>query len=170
MGLIGFAAATAIKKRAFMRGHGADDKPHKAYSTRPIYISKRGNTGKRLKPKGGKDVGGSVFYAGGYKSYKKQSTTGSRGGGRSGVNLTLSGQLLRSIKVTKVTADRVVIKMTGKAAAYGAMVDKARPFFGISEKDSAVIAALFKDVLSGHSRKSMSKGGTLMVGADRFKI
>lgn len=168
MALIGFAAVNAIKARSFSRGEGVDDAKHAAYSTKPIYISKRGKTGRRLKPKGGRPAGRSVFYAGGYRSYKQQSTTGSRGAGRASVSLTLSGQLQRSIRVVKATRNRVVIKMTGRAAVYGKYVDAARPFFAISEKDSKVIGALFSDILKGLSRSAMSKGGTLMVGADRF--
>ena len=151
MGMIGLALQTAIKKRAFMQGHGVNDSPHKAYSTNPIYISRSGKTAKRLKPKGGRKTKRSVFYAGGYREYKRASTTGSKGPGSGKPNLTLSGQLLRSIRLGRVTRTRAIVRMWGRPKVYGSYVDSKRPFFGISRNDSKVIGALFRDILKAHA-------------------
>lgn len=149
----------SIQKRAFMDGKGADDKAHKPYSTRPIYISKKSDTAKRLKPKGGIKKKGGTFYPGGYRQYKVQSQKSS-----AKVNLTLSGRLLRSIRITKSAKFSAKVGMTGSAKVYGRLVDKVRPFMGISRHDSKVIAAAFHDLiksrLAGRRAAMISAGST----------
>lgn len=133
----------SIRKRAFKDGNDVNDKSFAAYSTRPIYISNTSNTARRLKPKGGRNTGRGTFYAGGYSEYKRKSQK-SRS---SKVNLTLSGQLQRSVRIVKLTKFEAKIDLVGPARVYGGFVDEKRPFMGISPKDSKVIQALFRDVL-----------------------
>lgn len=149
----------SIQKRAFMDSKGANDREHKRYSTKPIYISNKSKTARRLKPKGGVKTKKGRFYAGGYRQYKMESQ---KSGGR--VNLTLSGQLLRSIRITKSAKFAAKVGMTGSAKVYGRFVDQRRPFMGISRKDSKVIAAAFHDLiksrLAGRRAAIISAGNT----------
>ena len=149
----------SIKNRAFKKGLGIDDRPHKAYSTTPIFISDKSETGKRLAPKGGIRRATGVFYPGGYRQYKRQSEKSS-----AKVNLTLSGNLLRSIRIKRLRRFTAIIGMSGNAKDYGVFVDRARPFMGISKKDSEAVAATFRDKikerLAGRRAAIISAGNT----------
>jgi len=149
----------SIQKRAFMDGLGANDRPHKRYSTKPIYISNKSKTARRLKPKGGVKTKKGRFYEGGYRQYKMQSQKSS---GK--VNLTLSGRLLRSIRITQSRRFTAKVGMTGSAKVYGRFVDQRRPFMGISKKDSEAIRAVFNDLLkarlAGRRASIVSAGST----------
>jgi len=140
----------AVALRAFQRGEDVDDRKFDEYSTTPAYIG--GETAKRLRPSGGRPsrTGRSVFYAGGYRQYKLQST------GRAFVNLTLSGQLRRSFRVKRVSAARALIGTTGQPSIYNQGVQERRPWVGISPRDRRLMVAevsrLVRDLMN-RSRK-----------------
>lgn len=125
----------ALIRRRTQQGVDADGDKFTPYSTRPIYISRFRGTGARLKPKGGQPsrTGASIYYAGGYAEYKRLST------GSNAVNLTLSGQLMRSIRVTKASARKVVVQTSGGAIRYARGVNSRRPFMGVPPDEIGVL-------------------------------
>jgi hypothetical protein len=141
----------AIKLRT-SQGIDADGRKFSSYapySTRPIYIPLRGA---RLKPKGGRKsrTGRTVFYAGGYDQYKRESRK--HGTGSSAlVDLTLSGALMQNLVVLDATASRFVIGLAAHVRHYGYDVNAEREFLGLSPQDvnvlvSAVQAELTKKI------------------------
>ena len=83
------------------------------------------------------DVAGKE-YGGGYREFKLANRKGlvsSTGRVGSEVDLTLSEQLSRSIRVTQSTRTQATIGITGDARNYGVHVDGARPFMGFSDAD-----------------------------------
>ena len=125
----------ALIRRRTQQGIDADGDRFIPYSTRPIYISRSRGTGARLAPKGGRPsrTGASVYYAGGYAEYKRLST------GSGDVNLTLSGQLMRSIRVAKASARKVVVQAGGSAIKYAGGVNSRRPFMGVTPDEVGVL-------------------------------
>lgn len=168
------AAQAAIVERTFHRGVGDNDRPLAPYSDKPRSISFASDTGRRLKPKGGlpaygrghprKLLGASGraprgsgwtivgrYYPGGYAEYKRASRKGlTNGMGATGVevNLTLSGQLSRSLRVIRVSRTAATIGLTGAARAYGSHVDAARPFLGLSPQDGVDLEPAFSDIMA----------------------
>lgn len=154
---VGLTAVAAIAVRAFHRGLDVRDQPMADYSTEPMYVSKRGA---RMAPRGGKRTRGgrSIFFPGGYREYKRAA------GGSARVNLTLSGELLRSLSVLRVSGRRVVIGVRGAAAIYGAALQaphKGRParhWMGLSPSDlRAVRKALRRELRAALSRQGGSQ-------------
>lgn len=125
---LGNAAVAFIRKRTG-EGESYTGEAFEPYSTRPIYITRGSGTGARLAPKGGRKsrTGRSVYYAGGYAQYKREST------GASVVNLVLSGQLMRSIVVADASGRRVTVHIGSGAVKYGRAVNAKRPFMGIAD-------------------------------------
>lgn len=125
----------SIKLRT-SKGIDAKGKPFKGYSTKPIYISKRGA---RLSPKGGRPSrsGRSVFYSGGYQDYKQQSRRRS-GSSSAEVDLVLSGNMMNNLVVKEATASGFKIGLT-KHAQYGYAVNEDREFLGLSEDDVRIL-------------------------------
>ena len=126
-----------------LAGQDADGNAFANYSTEPTYISKGTGTGTgaRLAPKGGRvsRTGRSVYYAGGYREFKQLSRKpgqAPRGGATSGptseVDLTLSGQLMRSIEVAQADEDSVVIQTGPGTVDYAAAVNERRRFMGLT--------------------------------------
>jgi len=128
----------SIKLRT-SKGIDASGKPFKGYSTRPIYISKRGA---RLSPKGGRPSrsGRSVFYSGGYKDYKHQSRRRGGGSNSAEVDLVLSGNMMNNLVVKEATATGFKIGLT-KHAQYGYAVNQDREFLGLSPDDVNILVA-----------------------------
>lgn len=133
----------ALIQRRTQQGKDAFGRPFKPYSVTPIYISKRGETGMRLSPKGGRTTpsGKSVHYLGGYRAYKAAST----GSGK--VNLTLSGELLRGVHVTSASPEAVTISVKSGDIRRAEGISRTRPFVGLSEKDEQVVREEFDDLL-----------------------
>ena len=128
----------AIKLRT-SQGIDADGRKFAPYSTRPIYIPLRGA---RLKPKGGRKsrTGRTVFYAGGYDQYKRESRR--HGGGSSAlVDLTLSGALMQNLVVLDATASRFIIGLAAHVRHYGYDVNAEREFLGLSPRDVNVLVS-----------------------------
>lgn len=132
------------------RGMGADGQPFKGYSTTPIYIVKNGPTGQRLSPKGGRlsRTGRSVYYEGGYRQFKEQSR---RGVGGAEVDLTLSGEMLRSVAV-RSASDTSVTVGTGDRVLHAAKVDAARPFVGIAPDEVSVLEGIVGEQVESRLR------------------
>jgi hypothetical protein len=126
----------AIKIRT-SKGIDANGTPFDGYSTKPIYVSKRGA---RLSPKGGEltPSGRSVYYEGGYKQYKHESRRRSELAGTAEVDLVLSGNMLNNLVVTGATADGFTIGLT-QHAGYGYYVNETREFLGLSQRDVDIL-------------------------------
>jgi hypothetical protein len=141
----------SVDIRAFSKGLDTDDTPHKPYSVKPIYISLKGATARRLKPKGGRlsRTGKSVFYAGGYAHYKAAST---RSAGS--VTLQLTGQMRREFRVLRFSKTAATIGLSGPAKVYGSFVNNSRPWIGLSPSNRKFYRKKVQKVL----RRNLSKG------------
>lgn len=169
------AVRAHLVSRTFDRGIGESGREHRHYSRTPIKLYRRSQTGRRLSPKGGvsfawvrgpRQPGGGYdasrigdeagkFYAGGYEAFKAQSRKGLvNAGGRSGVlvDLTLSGQLSRGLRVVRTSRLSATIGMTGESRAYGVHVDAARPFMGLSAADGAELSRVLGDIAEAARR------------------
>jgi len=128
----------SIKLRT-SKGVAADGKPFsKKYSTRPIYVSKRGA---RLAPKGGRLSKSklSVYYKGGYREYKQKSRRRS-GSSSAEIDLVLSGNMMNNLVVKEATSTGFKIGLT-KHAQYGYAVNQDREFLGLSPDDVNILVA-----------------------------
>lgn len=138
----------SIKLRT-SRGIDANGKPFDEYSTKPIYVSKKGA---RLAPKGGRKtrvgkrnrrgrgskIGTSIYYAGGYRQYKEESRR--RGEGSSAeVDLVLSGQLMNNLVVKKATVNGFTIGLTKHVQSYGYHVNDKREYLGLTNKEIDIL-------------------------------
>ena len=136
--MAGLAANTlaAIKLRT-SKGLDADGKSFKGYSTKPLYVSKRGA---RLAPKGGEPsrTGESVFYKGGYRQYKDESRRRGGADDSAEVDLVLSGNMMNNLVVKEATSNQFVIGLT-KHAQYGYLVNADREFLGLSDDDVEIL-------------------------------
>ena len=169
-----------IVDRAFVQGLGVDDQPHAPYSTRAITVSMTSETAARLKPKGGapaygrgrprrllvngrppRRLGwtatGARHYAGGYAAYKAASRR-LRAAAQGMVDLTLSGQMRNSFKVKTATETLIVIGLTGEAVVYGAGVNAARRWIGISPMDREDIVELVQAASAAAQQRSRRGG------------
>lgn len=155
---LALVAAGAVSKRT-SDGRDVEDKAFAPYkSTGVMYVQKNGRMARRLSPKGGEPTRGgkSVKYRRNYYQYRVDSGASGR------VNLTLSGQLLRSVGALRVSREQIVIGVRGEAAIYGAhlqVAHKGRParrWFGLSNTDKAVIGrsaqAIMADAVARHRR------------------
>jgi len=151
MGELAQNVTAAVDIRAFSKGLDTDDVPHKPYSVKPIYISLKSDTARRLKPKGGRlsRSGKSVFYAGGYAHYKAAST---RSVGR--VTLELNGQMRREFRKLRWSKSAATIGLSGPAKVYGSFVNEARPWIGLSPSNRKFYRTKLQKML----RRNLSKG------------
>ena len=162
---IGEAVRARIVQRTFTEGRGVDDRPLAAHSTDRIVVYFDSELARRLKPKGGRPwharrgpaaasaraAGrrGAIIgreYQGGYAEYVRASRRG-LGPGK-GVDLTLSGQLSRSLVVTAVRSDRCVVTIRGAAVEYAAGTDDRRPWWGLSPADRADVLESMRAILA----------------------
>ena len=126
----------SIKLRT-SRGIDANGVAFIGYSNNALYVSKRGA---RLKPKGGQPsrTGKSVFYAGGYQQYKRESRNRGASTDSAEVDLVLSGNMLNSLEVKDATPTGFVIGLN-QHAQYGYIVNETREFLGLSPKDIDIL-------------------------------
>lgn len=104
------------------------------------------------------------FYVNGYSEYKlssRRGTTNAAGQRGSEVDLILSGQMSRSIRVISSTRTEAVIGMTGDARNYGAYVDESRPFMGFSDKDHEEGQVIMMELATVQVRKPGGSRGSL---------
>jgi hypothetical protein len=173
MRAVGELCKAQVIQRTFREGIGVDDRPMRRYSTTPMSVYFPSETARRLKPKGGAPIyrkrayrqrGGSKStymmtwkyyplgtligrrYEGGYAQYKRESRKGFTSGSVE-VDLTLSGQLSRSIRVTKVRKNYAVVQVSGGALAYAAHTNRQRPWFGLSPSDTTLVQQAVADIL-----------------------
>ena len=126
----------SIKLRT-SRGLDANGRPFQRYSTKPLYVAKRGA---RLSPKGGRPsrTGKSVFYQGGYRQYKEESRRRGGGGDSAEVDLVLSGNMMNNLVIKEATPTGFTIGLTDHAQ-YGYKVNMIREFLGLSPKDVEIL-------------------------------
>lgn len=151
---LGLVASGALVKRV-TNSKDVEGKSFPGYKRKGVlYVSK---DNRRLTPKGGEETrsGKSVKYKNNYFGYKKQSTGSAR------VNLTLSGELLRSVGVTRVTVYDIIIGVRGAAAVYGAHLQKAykgrpaRRWFGMSPGNRKVVMKAAESLMMDAVRRHM---------------
>jgi hypothetical protein len=135
----------AVIKMRTSEGLDADGQPFKKYSTKPLYVAKRGA---RLTPKGGRPsrTGKSVYYAGGYQEYKQESrrrqsmpVTQSGAGQSAEVDLVLSGNLMNNLIVTEATQNHFKIGLTRQVQNYGYAVNKTREYIGLTDDEVDIL-------------------------------
>jgi hypothetical protein len=172
MRAVGEMCKAQVVQRAFREGLGTDDRPLRRYGTQPMSVYFPSETARRLKPKGGAPLYrkrpyrrrgsqsgymitakylplGTLIgrrYEGGYAQFKRDSRKGFVGGSVE-VDLTLSGQLSRSIRVTNVRENYAVVQVSGGALKYAAHVNRKRPFFGLSPEDQVLVRQAVADIL-----------------------
>lgn len=127
---LGLFIVALVVTRTFRKGLDIHDRKFKPYSRRRIYIGKNSEIARRRAPRGGVDTGASIRFDQGYWEYQDGQD----------VKLTLSGELMRSIKVKRATGSEVVVGLTGAAIIHGRFVQQAgRPFMGLSPRDKAAV-------------------------------
>jgi len=126
----------SIKMRT-SKGIDANGRSFRAYSTRPLYVVKRGA---RLKPKGGRlsRTGKSVFYQKGYRQYKHESRRRGTPGESAEVDLVLSGNMLNNFVVKQATANGFKIGLT-QHVNYGYNVNADREFIGLTDQEVDIL-------------------------------
>ena len=126
----------SIKMRT-SRGIDATGNQVKGYSTRPLYVLKRGT---RLKPKGGRlsRTGRSVFYQNGYKQYKHESRRRGTPGESAEVDLVLSGNMMNNFVVKQATVNGFKLGLT-QQANYGYSVNMDREFIGLTDQEVDIL-------------------------------
>lgn len=133
----------------------------KAYSTNAIYVAK---AGARLAPKGGRPSrsGKSVYYAGGYADYKRSSRRFNTAisGATSEVDLTLSGQMMRSLHVAQATTTQVRVSLGAREALYGVHVNKVRRFMGLTRKEQAGLAVDLEAIVEKRLAGAFGRGAS----------
>ena len=126
----------SIKMRT-SKGLDATGKQFKGYSTKPLYVLKRGA---RLKPKGGRlsRTGRSVFYQNGYKQYKHESRRRGQAGQSAEVDLVLSGNMMNNFVVKQATVNGFKLGLTNQAN-YGYSVNMDREFIGLTDQEVDIL-------------------------------
>jgi hypothetical protein len=126
----------SIKMRT-SKGIDATGNQFKGYSTRPLYVLKRGA---RLKPKGGRlsRTGRSVFYQNGYKQYKHESRRRGTPGESAEVDLVLSGNMMNNFVVKQATVNGFKLGLT-QQANYGYSVNMDREFIGLTDQEVDIL-------------------------------
>ena len=119
------------------KGLDATGNQFKGYSTRPLYVLKRGA---RLKPKGGRlsRTGRSVFYQNGYKQYKHESRRRGTPGQSAEVDLVLSGNMMNNFVVKQATVNGFKLGLT-QQANYGYSVNMDREFIGLTDQEVDIL-------------------------------
>ena len=155
---LGHDVVATVRVRT-LKGLDRHGTPFKRYSTNPLYVSKRFA---RLSPKGGRPsrTGKSVFYDGGYAEYKRASRRFSAGAeGHTGeVDLTLSGELLNSLHVSRATPTMVRVSVSARASLYGAHVNKTRQFMGLTRIEQKQMAADLERIVATRLMGAFGRG------------
>ena len=135
---LGNLQVARVKKRT-AKGQAPKGGKFRAYSRRPIYIAADGSETRGVIPKGGKVAqkkkGKTRFYKGGYAHFKR-ATTGTRN-----VNYSLSGRMLASTRVTRVTRVFARISVRGrKDAQIAAQLQARDPWLLFGKGDAQALA------------------------------
>lgn len=158
---IGLKVVELITLRT-LEGKDYEDKPFKPYSTKPFAMPSGATTKSSLKVLGKDNFSyfrtksGSLWIVvkGGYQALKKARMSGTDYTG--GVNLSLSGAMLRGLKVISSSANLVKIGFSRSELAQRAYFNEAkgRKFLGISPKD---LENLKPTILDGINESIKSK-------------
>jgi hypothetical protein len=153
----------AIIRARTQRGIDADGQTMPGYSTRRIYVStERKGTGARLSPKGGtlSRTGRTMRFDGGYAEFKRLSrqagvlpSGGAATGPTAEVDLTLSGEMLRSLAPESATDNEVTIQTSPRTADQAAGVSELRPFVGFSDADRVALEASASAAIADYLRR-----------------
>jgi hypothetical protein len=116
-----------------------------------------------LKPKGGTEWVGrrgarkgeavGRYYPDGYRQYKAESRKGLTEGAVE-VDLILSGQLSRSLRVTRTTTNQARIEVRGSATAYASAVNAKREWLGVSPRNVEDLNAVLADIVGAAAQRS----------------
>lgn len=143
---VGTLAQALVSRRAFDEGRGSDDRPHKPYSTTPLWVSDSAFP----RPRGGRKTDAGVYYAGGYAERKR--ALGPKRPGQ--VDLTLTGRMRRSFRVKRASKYRLSIGLVGRPAVYGTFVNRRRPWMALSPKDREAIQSRLGRIIAGALRRT----------------
>ena len=141
----------AIIKIRIYKGLDYNLSKFRAYSNKPIYISYKSTTYKRLKPKGGIKKPNSMLFPGGYAEYKEKSRKRSNAieGQTAAVDLTLSGMMLQNFVVLDSTNTKFTIGLLPPVQDYGYAVNEDRGFIGLAKKEVDQLIEIVKANLLG---------------------
>jgi len=141
----------AIIKIRIYKGLDYNLNRFRAYSNKPIYISYKSTTYKRLKPKGGIKKANSMLFPGGYAEYKEKSRKRSSAiqGQTAAVDLTLSGMMLQNFVVLDSTNTKFTIGLLPPVQDYGFAVNQDRGFIGLAKKEVDQLIEIVKANLLG---------------------
>jgi hypothetical protein len=141
----------AIIKIRIYKGLDYNLNKFRPYSNKPIYISYKSTTYKRLKPKGGIKKPNSMFFVGGYAEYKEKSRKRSSSieGQTASVDLTLSGMMLQNFAVIDSTNTTFTIGLLPPVQDYGFAVNQNRGFIGLAKKEVQQLIEIVKANLLG---------------------
>ena len=153
----------SIIQRAFFEGLDVRDTRFDGYSEKPRVVYYASETARRLKPKGGTEwigrrgprKGEAVgrYYPDGYRQYKAESRKGLTDGSVE-VDLILSGQLSRSLRVTRTTTNQARIEVRGSATAYAAAVNAKREWLGVSPRNVEDLNAVLAEIVGAAAQRS----------------
>lgn len=153
----------SIVQRAFFEGLDVKDTRFDDYSEKPRVVYYRSETGRRLKPKGGVEwigrrgprKGEAVgrYYEGGYRQFKAESRKGLTESSVE-VDLILSGQLSRSLRVVRTTSTQARIEVRGGATAYAQGVNQKREWLGVSPRNVEDLNAVLPEIVAAAASRS----------------
>lgn len=158
MTALGLELIARIKRRT-MAGKGPKGNNLKGYSTRPLVKKKRG----RIVAKGGVPVGPDrVFYAGGYKQFKEEST------GRTVVNYLLSGHTQKALRVLQASSFEAVCGPgTNEAKKITSYLQFRDPFFQVGRGDDQALVRLARFYVRQLQSEDGNRGGFGRLGRGR---
>ena len=154
-------AVTLLIRRRTLTGRAVTGAAFVPYSTRRMFIGLNSETARRLTPKGGQRVEGGVVYSGGYAQYKRESRRpgqtpqgGAASGPTSEVDLTLSGELMRSVREETVTASSVSVGVKPGRAEVADGLSKRRPFIGVAPGEMRQLEAVVAAEVAGQLKRA----------------
>lgn len=153
----------SITQRAFFEGLDVKDATFDDYSKTARVVYFASETARRLKPRGGTPWKGrrgprkgetvGRFYEGGYRQYKEESRKGLREASVE-VDLILSGQLSRSLRVVRTTSTQARIEVRGSATAYAQGVNQKREWLGVSPRNVEDLNAVLPEIVAAAAARS----------------
>ena len=153
----------SITQRAFFEGLDVRDARFDDYSEKARVVYFASETARRLKPKGGTPWKGrrgprkgetvGRFYEGGYRQYKEESRKGLKEASVE-VDLILSGQLSRSLRVVRTTSTQARIEVRGGATAYAQGVNQKREWLGVSPRNVQDLDAVLPEIVAAAAARS----------------
>lgn len=154
-------AQAAIVARVFTRGLDALDRAFKPYSRKPISVSATGRTARRTSLKGGRrsKSGKTIYYDGGWHELHEANT------GSSKVNLTLSGETMRSFEAIAQDATTAVLAFDGEGRLIARWLEEGgRQILPLSPNDRLIVSQSLPSIIKGAMRRGRTQRGVQAQG------